>query len=278
MGSLKISCALWSISSGPTDDELDKALQAAAEIGVQAVQPWCVEEPKWKVKCVLDPDLCTGAKRREWAGRIRGHGLEISGFCAQLAGPSSLGGFGEPEGLEGRIKKTQDSLRLAADMGAPIVTTHIGPIPEDRDGDVYKLFLDSVGQVARTGAECGAIFALETGQETAAVLKQFIEDVGSENIRANYDPANMLKLGPVEGVKVLKDYIVHTHAKDKHPETGKPTVGQGAVPWDEYIAALKEIGYDGWCAIEDESNFIDDEGRRQVLASIKAGREFLEKY
>lgn len=87
----------------------------------------------------------------------------------------------------------------------------------------------------------------------------------------NYDPANMLQWGVVDGVRTLAPLIVHTHAKDRHPETGKPTVGQGAVPWQEYIAALKEIGYDGWFALEDESG-------EEVIESVRQGREFLEQF
>jgi sugar phosphate isomerase/epimerase len=197
--------------------------------------------------------------------------LKISGFCAQLAGIKALGGFGEPEGLEERLVKTQKALQLAADMGSPIVTTHIGPVPEDRDCETYRTFVDSTRKVVKTGEECGAVFALETGQESAEILKQFIEDVGSSALKVNYDPANMLKWGTVEGVGVLKDYIVHTHAKDKHPETGRPTVGQGAVPWDEYLAAVKATGYDGWYAIEDESG-------TDTVDSLKQGYAFLQKY
>ena len=230
MGSLRISCALWSLSAGPTEEKLIAALETAARIGVKAVQPWCVDVEKWKLVCVLDPDRCVGKKRKEWATRIAGLGLSISGLCAQLTGPDEFGSFTGTDKLDERIRKTQDSLRLGVDMGSPIVTTHIGPIPEKKDDPMYRHYLDAVKACARVGEECGGIFALETGQESAEALKRFIEDVGSSAVKVNYDPANMLKYGPAEGVGVLKSYIVHAHAKDKHPVTGKPTVGKGAVP------------------------------------------------
>ena len=82
----------------------------------------------------------------------------------------------------------------------------------------------------------------------------------------------------VEAVKMLKDYIVHTHAKDgimldpnQKPEDvyhafavggvdalnackgfKEVPLGEGQVDWDAYIAALKEIGYDGFLTIERE--------------------------
>ncbi|MBQ7014704.1 MAG: sugar phosphate isomerase/epimerase, partial [Clostridia bacterium] len=61
---------------------------------------------------------------------------------------------------------------------------------------------------------------------------------------------------PVEAVHVLKDYIVHTHAKDGI-KTGPTSyletpLGQGGVPYVEYLSALKEVGYDGFLTIERE--------------------------
>jgi len=266
MGSLKIGVALWSL--GPTPDEaaLRRSLETAAEIGVKAVQPWCVGD------CVLDPDRCVGEKRRAMRRLIESYGLAVSGFCAQLSGPSGLGGLRDREGLEARVEKTKKALELAADLGGPVVTTHPGAIPEDPANPTYQTLVESIGEIGRHGEKVGACFAIETGQEPAEVLRGFLEKLALPNVKVNYDPANMLRHGTVEGVKVLGDWIVHTHAKDRHPETRKPTVGQGAVPWDEYIGALKSIGYDGWYAIEDES------GADDVVESVRAGKEFLQRY
>jgi len=265
---------LWSLGPTATMADFEKVLDKAAEIGVKAVQPWCVDEKKWNIVCALDPDRCvTPAQRAAVRKACEKRGLAISAFCSQLAGPKTFGGFGEEDaGHDVRLEKTRRALRFAADVGSPIVTTHIGPIPEDRESHTYTLMLKSVIAVMRDAEKSGGIFACETGEESAAVLRQFIEDVGSPNLKVNFDPANMIDRGPVEGVKTLKDHIVHTHAKDKHPETGKPTVGQGAVPWKEYIAALKEIGYQGWYALEDESGDVD------VSESVKFGKEFLEQF
>jgi sugar phosphate isomerase/epimerase len=283
MGSLKIGVALWSLGNPATFPEWEKLLDVTATTGVKAVQPWCVDEKKWKVTCALDPDRCATPKQRADVRKAcEKRGLEISGLCAQLAGPKELGGFGDEDAeLKSRIDKTIKALRMAVDIGAPIVTTHIGPIPEDTKDPHYARFVKNIAAVMKDADKYGGIFALETGQESAACLKRFIEDVGAKNLKVNYDPANMLNRGPVEGVKILADYIVHTHAKDKHPKTGKPTVGQGGVPWDEYIGALKAIGYKGWFAIEDESEGHGLEiptGEGSVYQSIVSGRKFLEKY
>jgi len=155
------------------------------------------------------------------------------------------------------------------DLGAPIITGHIGHIPEDPADPSWKLMAQSIGEVAAHGAEVGACMAIETGRESPGTLKAFVEALDSPGLRVNFDPANTRRFGVVHSAEVLKDYIVHAHAKDGGK--GSSTVGTGIVPWDEYIAFMKAIGYDGWHAIEDESGV-------DVVQSVQQGREFLEQY
>ncbi|MEM2051034.1 MAG: hypothetical protein QXO76_02640 [Thermoproteota archaeon] len=61
--------------------------------------------------------------------------------------------------------------------------------------------LNSCKKLARYAEQVGAVFCIETGQERAEILRRLLEDVGSEGLKVNYDPANMLKYGVVEGVE-----------------------------------------------------------------------------
>lgn len=275
MGSLKIGVALWSLGPTPTFEDFEKLLDKAADAGLKGVQLWCVDVKKWELTCALDPERCaTPPQRAKIRKACEKRGLAISGFCAQLAGPETLGGFGELDAEhDARLLKTRAALRLAAEIGAPIVTAHIGPIPEDSASAHYARFLKSAIAVLRDAERHGGILALETGSESAKVLRQFIDDVGSPNLKVNYDPANMLAHdSAVSGVEILAPHIVHSHAKDKHPKTGRPTVGQGGVPWKDYVHAMKQIGYDGWYVLEDESK------EPNVMSSITIGRKYLEQF
>jgi len=276
VGTLKIGLALWSLGPTATEEELKQRLNTAREIGVKSVQPWCVDNSPTDI-CILDPDRCLGTKRREMRELIRSYGLEISGFCAQLTGSYEPGGewpgsaFHDQRGLRGRIEKTKKALELASDLGAPIVTTHPGAIPLDSSNQRYQTLRKSCSEIAKHAESVGGIFCIETGQEPAEVLRKFLEDIGSDSLKVNYDPANMLGHGVVEGVRVLAQWLVHTHAKDHNPSTGRATVGEGLVPWDAYVSALKSVGYDGWYALEDETG-------KDAIASLKRGRQFLERY
>ena len=48
-------------------------------------------------------------------------------------------------------------------------------------------------------------------------------------------------------------------------------LGEGQVPWDNYIAALREIGFDGFLTIERECG---DDPARDIQLAI----DFLKKY
>lgn len=270
MSTFKISLAIWSLGKTASLNDLNKQLTLAKEIGVEGVQLWAVDYGT-DSPCLLDPDRCDAECRKEVLELVKSFGLEISGFCAQLVGTKGLGGLDDPEGLDKRVEKTKKALELASFMGSPIVTTHPGRIPKDHKDKTYKIIRDSISEIARYAEDVNAYFAIETGMEPSHVLKTFIEDIGSDGLRVNYDPANLLRYGVeevVKGVKELGKWIVHTHAKDHNPETGRATVGEGKVPWERYLKELRNQGYSGWLALEDETGI-------DVINSLKKGRKFL---
>jgi len=274
MGSLKLGCALWTLGPTPDVATLRRHMETVAEIGCTSVQPWIVNFEY--TPCILDPEVGSAQDRREARQAAEELGLTFSGFCAQLKGAATYGGLEEEDGLEWRIEKTKVAITTSAELGGPLVTTHAGIMPEDVTAPAYQTLLRSVGEIARHAEQEGVYFALETGQERAEDLARFVETVGNPYLKVNYDPCNLMQFGTREGtiagVEILKDHIIHTHAKDWNPETRRATCGQGLVPWDEYIAALKAIGYDGVCAIEDET------GADDMIGSIRESYEFLTRY
>lgn len=272
MTGFKIGVTIWSLGTTRDWRGLEEQLAKIKEVGAEGVQLWAVDyspsEP-----CLLDPDRCSRDCRRRVTELLNSYGLELTGFCAQLSSPRRFGGFDDPEGLEDRIRKTCKVLEIASELGAPVVTTHPGKIPEDRGDPAYPLIRDSLLKVARFAEDVGAYFCIETGMEPASVLLSFLVDLNSPAVKVNFDPANLLSYGREEviaGVKLLGPWIAHTHAKDHNPRTGRATVGEGLVPWREYLLELKAVGFSGWLALEDETG-------RDVVESLKRGKAFLQK-
>lgn len=170
-------------------------------------------------------------------------------------------------------------LDMAFELGTNIVTTHIGVVPETEDCVQYESMHEVCYELAEYANSMGGHFAVETGPEKAELLKKFLDNLGSKGVAVNLDPANLVMCAgddPVSAVHTLGDYIVHTHAKDGIQLTPFDTkalyspryyglkrangnslfrevpLGEGGVKWNEYIAALREVGFDGFLTIERE--------------------------
>ena len=223
-------CALWTLGATPDVQTLARQMEIAAEIGCTSVQPWIVNVEFRP--CILDPEVGSAADRREIVKIAESLGVSFSATCAQLQGATTYGGLEEEEGLSWRIDKTKEALNTTAELGCEIVTTHAGLLPEDRADPTYQTLLRSVGEIAEHGAKVGVTFALETGQESPQALSYFIDTIGNPWLRVNYDPCNLLRFGSeagtIQGVHILGDKIIHTHAKDWNPETMQATCGEGS--------------------------------------------------
>ena len=245
-----------------------EALAKAAEIGAKGIQMYCTTGEH-------APENMTSGKCAEMLDMLHSHGLKFSALCGDLGH-----GFGNAELNPELIEKSKRILDLSLTLETGIVTTHIGVVPSDPNHERYKVMQEACAALAEYADSIGAHFAVETGPETSADLKRFLDSLGgSRGLGVNLDPANLVMVtgdDPVQAVHNLKDYIVHTHAKDGvmlkrgnpeyiygvvHPVPqefqgvqyfAEVPLGQGNVHFDTYLAALDEIGYRGFLTIERE--------------------------
>ena len=242
-----------------------EAIKRAASIGAKGVQ-------MYSTTGVHSPENMTPTKINELMSMMKDNGLVFSALCGDLGH-----GFGNAELNPGLIEQSKRILELAKELGTNVVTTHIGVVPSDPTHDRYKIMQEACHTLAEYADSLNAHFAIETGPETAIVLKNFLDSLGSRGVAVNLDPANFIMVtgdDPVKAVYTLKDYIVHTHAKDgirvfeKDPEMiygvkmdalahlgnayQELPLGKGGVDFTNYLKALDEIGYRGFLTIERE--------------------------
>jgi len=249
--------------------DFDAALKKAAILGVEGIQVFAT-------KGEMSPREMTAVKRREFIKKVSDHGIKVSALCGDFGH-----GFGRKEKNPALIEDTKRVLDLALDLGTDIITTHIGVIPENSGHERYKIMHEACFELAKHAEKMKARFAVETGPETAVVLKEFLDSLGSKGMAVNLDPANLVMVkgdDPVRAVHTLKDYIVHTHAKDGRRLMEKDAeiiygvleeklnagddpgadafvelpLGQGDVDFKNYLKALDDIGYNGFLTIERE--------------------------
>jgi L-ribulose-5-phosphate 3-epimerase len=163
----------------------------------------------------------------------------------------------------------------------PAIACHIGFVPGDKLDPDYVDVRDAVRHICDRAALHGQTFALETGQEPAHELLEFIEAVKRPNLKVNFDPANMILYGsgdPHEAVRILKSKIVSVHAKDgdwppprdKKALGKERALGKGSVDFPRFIETLREAGYQGQLCIERDAH--DPQER---LADMRAAVGFL---
>lgn len=272
-----------------------EGLLKAKEIGADGVQIYAVSGE-------MDPEVLTGSKRKELRSYIEGLGLEISALCGDLAGH----GFQDAEANPAKIEKSKRILDLAVELGTNIVTTHIGIVPDNADGRIYEAMQQACEELGVYAKSMNAYFAIETGPEPAAHLKEFLDTLSTNGVSVNFDPANMVMVtgdDPVQGVKTLRDYIVHTHVKDgkrlrpvdpqdvygflgysamDHQKIAEMAasgaafeevpLGEGKVDFPAYFAALQEIGYTGYLTIEREVGANPAEDIAKAVSFIQSYR------
>lgn len=268
------------INSFRTD--IPTSVRKAAECGAQGIQVYSTHGE-------MAPENLSPEKRREFLKLVKDNGLIISALCGDLGG----GGFIHKDLNKERVEKSKRILDLAKDLETDIVTTHIGVVPSDPNHDRYKIMQEACHELAEYADSINAHFAVETGPETSAVLKGFLDSLESTGVGVNLDPANLVMVtgdDPVGAVHNLKKYIVHTHAKDgkqiffRDPEIVygikkdvivtddsflEVPLGEGSVDFPKYLAALEEIGYNGFLTIERE---VGDDPAKDIRAAV----DFLE--
>lgn len=257
-----------------------EAIKKSAEIGAKGIQMYATSGEN-------SPENLSASARIDLKNEVLGSGMVFSALCGDLGM-----GFGNPDKNPELIEKSKRIVELAKDLGTDIVTTHIGVIPQDKNHDRYKIMQEACFELSRFADSMEAHFAIETGPETADVLKAFLDDLGSDGVAVNLDPANFKMVtgqDPVKAVHLLKDYIVHTHAKDGNRlNIGNPEfiyqavhpvpqgfndiqyfeevpLGTGSVDFPSYLKALEEIGYKGFLTIERE---VGDTPEKDIITAF----------
>ncbi len=252
MADLKIAVMLSSLRM-----DADAGFEKIAEMGVSGVHLGVGGGQ-------FHPDNMSKQDRRDLLKHLTSLGLEISAVSAWGGGVHL-----EEDDCTAALADARKFLELAADLECGIWQGHVGIMPEDVNDPGWANHVRHHEEIAKHGEAVGACLAIETGPEPPYVLKRLIETVGSDAMilwparyaqeaGEEYDRQKWMDLyQPVEGLRLVGEYVVHVHAKDAlvHPDGQRQEVpfGTGWVDWDRFIGILcNDYGYEGYFAIERE--------------------------
>ena len=262
------------------DEGLGVDIDVAHELGVTTIH---LHAPS--------PAARTPEAARAFSERLRDLGLKVTVVFAGFEGESyaDIPTVKQTIGLvpaatrQARLEELKSIIDFTEMLGVDATGLHIGFVPHDSADPDFAAIVEATREVCDYAAQKGIHIHLETGQEPADVLSEFLSAVDRSNLFVNFDPANMILYGCGEPIPALKKIAAHVrsiHCKDatwsEHPgETWGQEVplGEGAVDFAEYLKTLDAIGYTGPLTIERE---IPQEPQRQK-AEIGGAVALLEK-
>ncbi len=268
---------------------VDGALECAAQLGFHGVQIYATRGQ-------FSPEVLNREERVRYKRKLNTLGLEVSALCGDMGGH----GFRIASDNSRRVEMTKRIVDLANELESPVVTTHIGVIPDDPQDPVYTVMLEALTACGAYAVTKGVTLAIETGPESAKTLLGFVEATRG-GVGVNLDPANFVMVtdqDPVEAVELLGKHIVHTHAKDgvmlkkttpkaiyhgfatggsgglNVAEFFKETpLGEGSVDFPAYLAALKRSGFDGYLTVERKTGA---DPQQDIIKARDTVKKFLE--
>ena len=163
---------------------------------------------------------------------------------------------------------TRLCIDIAADLGAPIVTTNSGGYPNIDRHVSWERLLSGLTFAAEYAEERGVILALEPHVNhivfTWESARNAILQVGSPHLKVNFDASHWFITGFDDGVALeqLFPHVVHVHLKDYRlhqlpladgrydGEAEACALGEGNYDLAGHLTHLRRLGYDGVLSAE----------------------------
>jgi sugar phosphate isomerase/epimerase len=234
-------------------------LEVVHELGVPTIQ-------------LHAPSRATRTERRatEFLARLDDFGIRITVVFGGFEGESYADiptvartvGLVPPATRAARLAEMKEISDFARILGVAAVGLHVGFVPHDAADPMHRDVVAVTRELCDHCRSNDQNLHLETGQETADVLIDFLGEVGCDNLFVNFDPANMILYGcgePIEALRKVGRWVRSVHCKDAK-WSARPGVdwgvetplGQGNVGIENFLRTLAGLGYAGPLTIERE--------------------------
>ncbi len=161
-----------------------------------------------------------------------------------------------------KLKETKEEILRYIDLASKLETPYIRILADRNampDGEVDDtLIAEALKELAPVAAAKNVILLVETNGVYADTARLFnlLNDVGSDAVAALWDihhPYRYMNESPEATVQNLGAYIKYTHIKDSVMEGGEASyklMGEGDLPIEAVMLALRSINYDGYISLE----------------------------
>jgi D-psicose/D-tagatose/L-ribulose 3-epimerase len=211
------------------------------------------------VDIFTDPLDIDAAERRLIRDTCRDLDLPIVSLCCVALGLIDF----NPAVRRFHLDRCQAFLDLAAELGCSNLLLVLGEYVWNKEvispTEQWGLGVAAVHDLAHRAADLGLAIAIELEPFTLSLVNSidtmlaFLDDVGlPETVRANCDISHLhLVQTPPAEVARLAGRIEHVHVSDCDGKVhGDLPPGRGVTPIADYLAAIRDTGYDGVVSIE----------------------------
>ncbi len=187
-----------------------------------------------------------------------GAGIPIDGTCVDMLHVNGL----KSDKLA--VRWVNDSIRLTAALKTRVLLLPFFSKNALKTADERNYVGDILRELAPEAEKSGVVLGLED-ENSAEENVRIMDRSRSANVLVYYDVGNSTNIGGYDVLKEIrwlgKDRICQIHLKDK-----PLYLGDGAIPFAQVLAAIRDIGFSGFANLETDSRpgALDDDMRRNL--------------
>lgn len=249
---MKLAFNTWVYSSFPVwvpAYPLEETIKRIARIGYDGIEIGAAAPHAY-------PDYLTEARRREIRRTLEANHLALS---SMLPAPGGGPGFNAASPLDEERRATVDQYRkvigLCADLGGSTVIYVAGwQVFSTPRAQAWEWSRDALRQIADASADRGVTIVIEPTSADSNLVEScddaitMMREVDRPNVKLMFDTYHALYRN-----EVPSDYV-HRMGKDLHhvhlADANRAAPGDGRVDYVALVAALREIGFAGYLAME----------------------------
>ncbi len=260
---------------------IEETIRRVANLGYQGIELLADVPHAWPAGLLPE-------RKESIRNSLTEHGLAISNLNAFMMNavadprqPYWHPGWTDPDPHYRAIRRehTKRALQLAADLGAPHITTEPGGLltPDQTWQQAAGLFYDELMPCLELAETLGIGLLIEPEPELLIErfdqYLEFVDRLDSQAVGLNFDIGHAFCVGedPQTWVAPMREHTVHYHLEDIAATRVHQHLipGEGAIDFAATLAAIRQTGYTGWLTVELYPYIDDPDG------AAKAARDFL---